>query len=230
MSVVIRVNKTTDYTVMSNSHLREKRMSLKAKGLLSLMLSLPDDWDYSLAGLTTQAKDGRDSIANTLLELEEFGYLTRSRVTDSCGRFVGYDYNIYETPQDSPQTEKPFTENPNTVSPNSENPIQINTNILNTKKLNTKEQRNNIDRFVPPTIDEVAVYCLERNNKVDPERFVDYYTSNGWFVGKKKMVDWKAAVRTWEKRKDTQPDKTEQTQKPVSKNPFVSLAMGGDAL
>ena len=132
---VIRVNKTADYTVISNTHFKEKEMSLKAKGLLSLMLSLPDDWDYSIAGLTALSKDGKDSVMNALTELEEFKYLKRTKLTDEKGRFAGYDYDIYEKPYtEKPQEVKPYAENPNT-----ENPPQLNTNISNTKKSKTKE-------------------------------------------------------------------------------------------
>jgi hypothetical protein len=74
---VFRINKTANYTVMSNHHFKEKRMSLKSKGLLSLMLSLPDTWDYSISGLATLSKDGKDSIMSALAELEKFGYLHR---------------------------------------------------------------------------------------------------------------------------------------------------------
>lgn len=149
---VIRVNKTTDYTVMSNTHFKEKEMSLRAKGLLSLMLSLPDEWDYSIMGLAQLSKDGKDSVMNALIELEEFGYLIRTRVTDEKGKFAGYEYVIYESPQtENSNAEKPYTENPNTEKPYTENPPQLNTNIsntnilnnniLNTNKLNTKEKR-----------------------------------------------------------------------------------------
>ena len=139
---VIRVNKTNDFTVMSNAHFKEKNMSLKAKGLLSLMLSLPDDWDYSVAGLTELSEDGKDSVMKALAELERFGYLKRTRLTDKKGRFAGYDYDVYEQPlNDDMCSEKPYAENPNTDNPNTEkpyaeNPSQLNTNISNTKKLN----------------------------------------------------------------------------------------------
>ena len=93
---------------MSNYHFKEKKMSLKAKGLLSLMLSLPDDWNYSISGLVTLSKDGKDSVMSALGELEEFGYLTRVRLTNSKGQFSGVEYNIYEEPQ---------RENPNAVTP-----------------------------------------------------------------------------------------------------------------
>ena len=130
---VVRVHKTRDYTVMSNAHFREKGMTLKAKGLHSLMLSLPEDWDYSIAGLTTLSKDGKDSVMSALNELERFGYLQRTRVTDEKGKFAGYDYDIFE----QPQTENPYAENPNTDKPNTENPPQYITNQSITKKSNT---------------------------------------------------------------------------------------------
>ena len=196
---VIRVNKTGDFTVMSNTHFREKEMSLKAKGLLSLMLSLPDEWDYSIAGLATLSKDGRDGVNSGLTELEEFGYLVRSRRYDKEGKFAGYNYDIYEQPrQTDPCTEKPCTENPYTEKPYTENPQQLNTNKSNTKELNTQIINKN-RRFSPPTLDEVTAYCNERGNKVDPARFIDYYTANGWKVGKNPMRDWKATVRNWER-------------------------------
>ncbi len=140
MMAVVRVNKTGDYTVMSNTHFKERGMTLKAKGLLSLMLSLPDDWDYSVAGLVSLSKDGKDSVMNALTELEDLGYLKRTRLIDDKGRFAGYDYDIYEHPQtDEPQQENPCAENPNTDEPFTEYPPQLNTNISNTKESNTKE-------------------------------------------------------------------------------------------
>ena len=105
---VFRVNKTTDYTVLSNHHFKEKEMSLKAKGLLSLMLSLPDAWDYSAAGLVKLSKDGKDSVNGALKELEQFGYLKRTQAFNANGTFGGYNYEIYESPQEKPKTEKPF--------------------------------------------------------------------------------------------------------------------------
>ena len=131
----IRVNKTDNYTVMSNYHFKEKEMSLKAKGLLSLMLSLPNDWDYSINGLATLSKDGKDSVMGALNELEVFGYLIRTRTINEKGQFAGYDYDIYE----KPNTEKAKEEKPYTEKPNTENQAQLNTNKLNTNKLNTKE-------------------------------------------------------------------------------------------
>ena len=129
---VFRINKTNNYTVMSNHHFKEKKMSLKAKGLLSLMLSLPDDWDYSISGLATLSKDGKDSIMSALGELEKFGYLTRTRLTNEKGQFAGVEYNIFEIPQPkNPISEKPNSANENSENSNSEKPAQLNTNSIN---------------------------------------------------------------------------------------------------
>ena len=99
---VIRINKDKNYTVMSNIHLQDKRLSFKAKGMLSVMLSLPPEWDYSIAGLSTLSTDKKDSVMTILGELEQYGYLVRTRLTDK-GKFTGWQYDIFE----KPNTEKP---------------------------------------------------------------------------------------------------------------------------
>lgn len=140
---VVRVHKTENFTVMSNYHFKEKKMSLKAKGLLSLMLSLPDDWDYSIAGLAALSKDGKDSIMSALGELEKFGYLARTRLTNSKGQFAGIEYNIYEKPvADNPKS-APENAGPPTAE-NREQSNTININYLFDKLLslsNTKDER-----------------------------------------------------------------------------------------
>ena len=128
---VFKIEKNKNYTVMSNYHLRDKRMSLKAKGLLSFMLSLPLDWDYSLDGLEKICKEGKDSIRSALNELKLYGYLVIKKTQNEKGIFE-YEYMIYEYP---------YSENPDMDYPNMENPTQINTNIQNTKKQNDKEDR-----------------------------------------------------------------------------------------
>lgn len=127
-----RVHKTGNFTVMSNYHFKEKKMSLKAKGLLSLMLSLPDDWNYSVSGLVTLSKDGKDSVMSALNELEKFGYLSRERVVNDKGQFAGVEYNIFEQPQqEKPIAEKQNEEKQNAGKANAENPAQLNTNSIN---------------------------------------------------------------------------------------------------
>lgn len=129
---VIRIHKTKNFTVMSNHHFKEKKMSLKAKGLLSLMLSLPDDWNYSVAGLVTLSKDGKDSVMTALAELEKFGYLTRKQLFNEKGQFSGVEYHIFEEPQkENPVAENPHAEKQKTEKQHAENPPQLNTNLIN---------------------------------------------------------------------------------------------------
>ena len=129
---VFRVERNRNYTVMSNYHLRDRRLSLKAKGLLSQMLSLPDDWDYTLGGLAQINREKVDAIRAAVRELEAAGYIVRSRERDAKGRLRGADYVIYEHPQvqtpvsDSPTLENPMLEDPALDFPASGNPTQLN--------------------------------------------------------------------------------------------------------
>ena len=125
---VFRVERNTGYTVMSNHHLRNKELSLKAKGLLSQMLSLPEDWDYTLAGLSYINREKIDAIREAVRELERAGYIQRSRERDEKGRLRGTDYIIYEQP-------------PNLDLPTLENPMQLNKDIQKTD-LSKKEKSN----------------------------------------------------------------------------------------
>ena len=140
---VFRVERNRNYTVMSNYHLRDKRLSLKAKGLLSQMLSLPEDWDYTLGGLAQINREKIDAIRAAVRELEAAGYIIRSRERDAKGRLRGADYVIYEQPQtqppapDSPTLENPMLENPALDFPTSENPTQLNKDKQNKELQNT---------------------------------------------------------------------------------------------
>ena len=130
---VFRIDKTRDYTVMSNHHLRNTELSLKAKGLLSLMLSLPENWDYTTKGLAAICKDGIDSISSCIRELEKHGYIIRERMRNEKGQLTTIEYTILEQPKNTPpEREKPIRENPVL-----DIPAQLNTNILNKKELNT---------------------------------------------------------------------------------------------
>ena len=118
---VFRIEKTRDYTVMSNYHLRDMSLSLKAKGLLSLMLSLPENWDYTMKGLARICKDGIDSISGGIRELEAHGYLIRARVRGANGQLGSIEYTILEQPEaPSPTQEKPIRENPVQANPMSD--------------------------------------------------------------------------------------------------------------
>lgn len=140
---VIRVNNTKGFTVMSNYHFQDKEISLKAKGLLGLMLSLPSNWDYSVNGLVAIVKENKAAVQTALKELEEHKYLKRTRVQDETGRF-DYIYDIYEKPYDKlPCTENQCTDIQCTEVQCTENQPQINTNKQSTNKQNTKELNTN---------------------------------------------------------------------------------------
>ncbi|MFR7565717.1 MAG: DUF6017 domain-containing protein [Acutalibacteraceae bacterium] len=138
---VFRVERNRGYTVMSNHHLRNKELSLKAKGLLSQMLSLPEDWDYTLAGLSLINREKIDAIREAVRELERAGYIVRSRERDAKGRLRGAEYVIYEQPQpptsdlptlENPTLDNPTQEKPTLEKPTQENPTQLNKDISRT--------------------------------------------------------------------------------------------------
>ena len=132
---VFRIERTRDYTVMSNHHLRNANLSLKAKGLLSMMLSLPEDWNYTTRGLAKICKEGVDAIGAALRELEAAGYIVRHKLRDRQGRISDTEYVIYEQPQlRKPDTDSPDTENPYMDKPDTEKPAELNIEKSNTQK------------------------------------------------------------------------------------------------
>lgn len=137
---VFRVEKTKDFTIICNHHLRNTELSLKAKGLLSLMLSLPDNWAYTTKGLSFICKDGVDSISTALKELERHGYLTRQRLRYENGQLGDIEYTIHEQPVTAPPEPSP---------PKRENPVQEKTCQLNTNSPSTKEPKTDLSRTHP---------------------------------------------------------------------------------
>lgn len=157
---VFRIEKNRNYTVMSNYHLRDTSLSCKACGLLSKMLSLPENWDYTTRGLSMICKDGVDSIGSALKELERAGYLVRRQTRDARGRIRDIEYVIYEQPHPpepdppSPDTPPPDPENPDTVNPTQEEPCTEKPIQLNNNKFITEKQKTNqriTDPFLPPS-------------------------------------------------------------------------------
>lgn len=192
---IFRVNKNKDYTVMSNYHLRDKNMSFKAKGLLSMMLSLPDDWDYSIKGIVSISKENKTSIQSALKELEENKYLKRTKKQNEKGQFE-YIYDIYE----KPWTENPRIENLVTENPCTENMPQINTNIQNTKKSNTKKQNTDIKReygeFKNVLLTDDDYKKLEEINALSQiENLSSYMASTG-----KRYKSHYATILNWDRR------------------------------
>ena len=141
---VFRIERTLDYTVMSNHHLKDTALSLKAKGLLSMMLSLPDEWNYTTRGLAAICKEGVDAIGGALRELESAGYIVRHQLRDRQGRISDTEYVIYEQPQpkapdtSQPDTASPDTENPYLADPDTGKPAELNIEKSKTQKSNTQ--------------------------------------------------------------------------------------------
>mgnify|MGYP007028189910 CR=1 FL=1 len=180
---VFRVERNRGYTVMSNHHLRNRDLTLKAKGLLSQMLSLPDNWDYTLAGLSHINREKIDAIREAVRELEKAGYIVRSRERDEKGRLRGADYIIYEQPQppvsdlptlenptlDNPTLEKPMLENPTLENPTLENPTQLNKDISRTDL--SKKEKSNTDLSNTHSIPILSPYPSPfTEDAAEPER------------------------------------------------------------
>ena len=150
---VYRVERTRDYTVMSNCHLKDTSLSLKAKGLLSMMLSLPNEWNYNTRGLAAICKEGVDAIGSAIRELEGRGYIVRRQLRGTDGRITDTEYTIYEQPQqpdppapelpdapgpDMPHPENPYVAGPDMAGPHPEMAAELNINTSSKKKENTK--------------------------------------------------------------------------------------------
>ena len=190
---VCRVVKTRDFTIMSNHHLKNKNLSLKAKGLLSYMLSLPEDWNYTIGGLTVVCMEGRDAIREAVKELERQGYVVRTRVRDEQGRLRNAEYTIYEVPQsvqDKPASENPEQGKAAQELSEQEDSVQENPRQLNTKQVNTypsktykpkphaenpnpsiRAQRETMEELRVTIRENIGYYCLA--NEFNRQRLDD---------------------------------------------------------
>lgn len=172
---VFRVEKTKDYTTMANFHLKDRTLSLKAKGLLSLMLSLPDYWDYSLAGLASICKDGKDCIRNTVNELETHCYIKKNgRVRNELGQLCETEYTIYEKPMlDLPILENPTLDKPTQDMPTLENPTQLSNKQLNTQV--SKTDLLNTNQSYPDVMDAIGKYRKIICNNIEYDLICEQY-------------------------------------------------------
>lgn len=185
---VFRVEKTKDYTIMSNHHLKNEKLSLKAKGLLSQMLSLPENWDYTLAGLSRINKESVGAIRTAVWELEEAGYITRRQGRDSKGKMTAIEYIIYEQPQpktqkpisDNPISENPMSKNPTSGKPTPDKPTSENQTQLNIYKSNTKSIKN-----------------LSINQSIHQDGLMDRYNKNTELV--KNNIEYEALIHNHDK-------------------------------
>ena len=199
---------------MSNYHLRDKDLSLQAKGLLSVILSLPPSWNYSVRGLASISKEGDKAVKSTLNELKEHGYLVVRRINPKhgCNR-VKYEYDVYEMPVDltKPQVAEPYpsegvqgegVQREGVPEGGQLNIEGLNTDLLskdNTYTSPAKKKPRKQKPFVPPTIEEVQAYVAEKGYHFDPQAFFDYYSASDWHMQNGKPVKrWKQCCVTWE--------------------------------
>ena len=220
----IRLMRKTSFTALSNNCIRSMRLSLKAKGLLALMLSLPDNWEYSIGGLVAMCQEGERAVTAALDELKKNRYVVVKKYlpNETESKRFEYEYIVSDEPlPDEPESEQdPRFAGQGVQKQGVQNqPLQnVPLAIYNIDKIKTNKERirecslhshslsarEAKPRFAPPTVEEVREYCESRHNSVKAEEFVAHYESNGWMVGKTPMKDWKAAVRTWEfKRKQS---------------------------
>lgn len=208
---VFRVEKNQNYTTMCNHHLRDQELSLKGKGLLSMLLSLPDTWNYSVRGLAAIIPDGVDGVVTALKELERLGYLERHQLRQANGRMGKVEYVIYELPHKvsakKPREELLCTENPDTVIPDTDrpdpgNPTQLNTNGLSTKESNKrgkKEQRHRYGVYGNVLLTDMELGKLQQEFPTDYqvriERLSEYMASSG-----RSYKSHLATIRSWARR------------------------------
>ena len=184
---IFRVERTHNYTVMSNYHLRDRNLSLKAKGLLSQMLSLPEDWDYTLAGLARINAEGKDAIRAAVVELEKTGYVQRRQTTDKAGKFSANEYVIreypvsHEPPPEGPSPAQPLSGNPTTDDPSTDDTSPVLSTQINIDLQNKEKQKNDLqstDSFPfpssPPDVVASSAQKRERHSRIS-ERDMDIY-------------------------------------------------------
>ena len=172
---VFRTEKTRDYTVMSNFHLRDRTLSLKSKGLLSLMLSLPDEWDYSLSGLACICQDGMSSVRSGVSELEQHGYLTRRRIREANGQLGDIEYTIHERPRISvnvppPDDTQPECDKPTLEKPICENPIQVNPIYENRTQLSIQDNQVLTESNIHQSIHHSEPEKISKSYLPEPQR------------------------------------------------------------
>ena len=218
----IRRYKSKNHVTINNAIMKERDVSLKAKGLFALVMSLPDDWDFSIKGICAITKENYTAVNSAIHELIDAGYCRRQTVKEN-GKFVGCDYEFSEVKTGSPRLGFPHTENPHVENLNGNNinstinsPLNDNISSINTPDKKEKEREFiSKSRFQKPKIEEIESYIREKKMHFDASQFYDHYESNGWMVGRTHMKDWKAACRTWErKRMDKSQEEEEKEELP----------------
>lgn len=196
---VFRTHRLNNFTTVNNYLIRDENLTLKDKGMMVVLLSLPETWEYSVLGLETICKESKNTINDILNNLEKYEYLERGKVRDEKGRFKEWKYDIYEIPKTKYEEEYPHPKKQDMEKRDMENPYLENSPQLIKEELNTKKLNKD---FIPPTLEDIKDYCLNvRHNSVDYQKFYDYYTAGNWKDSKgNKIKNWKQKVITWEKK------------------------------
>ena len=206
MSGVIRVEKTRGYTVMSNHHLRDKGLSLKSKGLLSVILSLPDGWDYTVEGLAAICLEGRDAVRSAIQELEAAGYVRRERVREKSGRLGGCDYTVFEMPQTieaepQPATDFPTQARPAQARPAQGPPTQSSNDGSITEESNTdgmgRGRSHRLGPYGNVALSDGELSGLRRDFPSDWQARVDHLSEYMAMTGKAYEGSHDAVIRSW---------------------------------
>ena len=218
--MVHREEHNQNFTIIDNVVLQNVNLSFEARGFFAYLLSLPDDWKFTVRGLVKQTGTSKSVILRLMNELQAEGYIRLTKNKDEAGRFTASSWDVFEgakTPESPHNTQTRNTaktehgENGTRATRNTAKPesgftehgengtIQSTNNNKVLIEQSTKENKGQ-KRFVPPTVSEVKAYCQERNNGINPEEFIDYYASQGWKKANgRPVVDWKGCVRLWEK-------------------------------
>ena len=209
------------FTTICNEIIFRKDLSMKAKALYTMMMALPDTWNYSIKGLAAMTKEGVAAINSALKELRTIGYVTVNRVVDDKGKVVDWNYTIYQHLSMNPDAENPDLENPDVDNPDLENQRVLNTNLSITEKPNTdesiekdissvpsdisKEKPRKRSSGVNPSLEEVQAFIEEKHLHVSAESIIGYYTNHGdhkvWrFKDGSLVKDWHRCIYTFEER------------------------------
>lgn len=224
---VIRVQKNKNYTTMANYHLKDKNLSLKAVGLLSKILSLPENWVLSVNGLVSIVKEGRDAVRSCLAELKANGYLKVESLRDKEGHIIGTRYTVMEKPlyfenEKNAEPEKPETENPSLENPTLVNPPLESPRLLSTKEINYEKERENTPHTQPsPTLEQVKAYFQAQHLNGNADDFFRYFEAGGWVSQSGQPIRWKQKAQSWSanerKRPPADPPMPNDTEKALNR-------------
>ena len=244
--MVHREEHNESFTIIDNAVLQNVNLSFEARGFMAYLLSFPNDWSFSIAGIVKNSGTSESVVRRLLAELQAEGYIVINRHVDKNGRVTRWSWDLFERskvpesiqmlkPPDvefatcgnhqmwnAPHVEEPgggFT----TCGENDTIQSTNNNKVLNNKVLKGQSTKG-VKKFTPPTLEEVTAYCHERNNGINPEKFIDYYASQNWKKANGRPIsDWKACVRTWEGKDRVHAIPSKPQTIPQTSNPFTEL-------